>query len=379
MSRPTGSVWAASIVVPQEFLNGLARSGIGEGLETERFSNTFQLPMMGPVILNVGMTITGVTFEMRAEHPDRLCATIHAAGSVAFGGENPMPGLPGVARVRGDVLVAPVVELHEDGTFRAGLDVAGSELIAVKLEGIDGLDHDAVAQTQMSEMLFAAVGGELFGGLADQLGMVGIDLDAESSLPIVELGVRRGPAVIRVEDGRLVIGLVGVDGLDGHADIVDVTGHRVGVGLASESLSVLCARIASDAIGGPLPWELGVDTSDRRLGARVRSPRLVDSERLPDLRSSLRVTLRPRLVGSEIEIGVREAWIEFPSIIPPVINRLNRWVGGVAARAPLTVRVPATAELPVRPGSDTLMEVVVTAIDVADHGVAAKFDIEWAE
>jgi hypothetical protein len=91
------------------------------------------------------------------------------------------------------------------------------------------------------------------------------------------------------------------------------------------------------------------------------------------------VTLRPRLVGAEIEIGVREAWIEFPSIIPPVINRLNRWVGGAAARAPLTVRVPATAELPVRPGGDTLMEVVVTAIDVADHGVAATFDVEWAE
>lgn len=379
MAGATQSVWAVSIVVPEECLNQLARSGIGDGLETEGFSNTFQLPMMGPVTLEVGMTITGVSFEMRSEHPERLLATIRAAGSVAFVGENPMPALPGLARVRGEVLVAPVVELHRDGSFRAVLDLANSELVGMTLEGIDGVAADAVAQVQMSEMLFAAVGGDLFLGLADQLGSVGIELDAEQSLPIVELGVRPGRAEVRVTDGTLVIGLPGVDDLDGHADVVDVSGNRVGVGLASESLSVLCARVASDAIGGPLPWELGVDTTERRLGASVRSPRLIESTRLPDLRSTLRATLRPRLVGSEIEIGLREAWIELPSIVPSVVNRLNRWVGGAAARAPLTVRIPATRELPVRPDSETMMEVAVTSIDVADHGVTATFDLSWAE
>jgi len=374
MSAP-GS-WAVSIVVPEEFLNRLAASGIGDGIVTPGFAQTFQLPMMGPMDLAVGMTITGVEFQMAAEHPGRLVATIRAAGTVELVGEAPMPLLPGVVRARGDVLVEPIVELAADGSFRAILDVGNSTLIDMVLEGIDGLPADADAQLQMSQMLFSALGGDLFAALADQLGSIGLELDVEMSAPVVEMGVRAGRAVITMEDGRMIVGLPGVDGLDGHADIVDVSGRRVGVGLASDSLSVLCARLAAQAVGGDLPWEVTVDTSDRRLGTRVRSTRLVESSLLPDLRTSLRTTLRPRLVDGQVEIGVREAWVELPGV-PSAINRISRFVGGIASRAPLSVWVPASVDLPVRPDSDTTMRMSVTSIDVAEHGVAVTLDASW--
>lgn len=374
MSAPAS--WAVSVVVPEEFLNRLATSGIGGGIVTPGFAQTFHLPMMGPVELAVGMTITGVEFAMSAAHPAHLLATIRAAGTVDLVGESMMPILPGVIRARGDVLVEPVIELAQDGTFRAVLDVANSTLVDMALEGIDGLPTDAEAQLQMSQMMFGALGGDLFAALAQQLGSIGLELDVDRSAAFAEMGIRPGRAIIEVEDGRLVVGLAGVDGLDGHADIVAVHGHRVGVGLASDSLSVLCARLAAEVIGGALPWEVTVDTSDRRLGARVRSTRLVESSLLPDLRSSLRTTLRPRLVDDQIEIGVREAWVELPGVLTAV-NRLSRFVGGLASRAPLSVKIPASVEVPVRPDSDTTMRLSVASIDVADHGVAVTFDAAW--
>ena len=55
----------------------------------------------------------------------------------------------------------------------------------------------------MSQMLFGAVGGELFEGLANALGAVGIDLSADEARQLDTLGVGRGPADVRVLSGRI--------------------------------------------------------------------------------------------------------------------------------------------------------------------------------
>jgi hypothetical protein len=376
MVVPPRRPWAVSMVLSEEFLDGLSRAGIGDGVVVPPLRNTFQLPMMGALELTLSMTIVGVTFQMRPEHDGRLLATIRASGTLEVHGDAPMPILPGVARVRGDVLVDPVVRLDPDGAFVGILDVEGSELIQIELEGIDGLPHDADIQRQLSEMLFATIGGELFAGLAERLGSVGLELGADRGRALLDLGVAPGPADITIRDGSMVVGLRAVDGLAGTARPVEVEGTRLGVGVASGALAALVGQLVRDRYGMDLPFDLDVDTRERHVGGRIRNTRLLDGRRVPDLRPGVRYTIRTRLDGDVVELTLREAWLEVPSVVPAAgsINRVNRWIGGVAARASLAVRVPARASLPVRPDSTASMRVSVVGLEVDDDGVEVTVD-----
>lgn len=362
--------WAVTGVITERFLNELAAEGIGDGVEVPGFRSTFQLPMMGPVEISVEMTIVEVTFRMLAADGGRLRATVRAIGHLTFHGENPMPPFPGPARVAGEVLVDPEIELRRDGSFIARLDLPGSELVAMHFEGIDGVEADATATAQMGEMLLATVGGELFGGLAERLGHVGLELDAVDAEPFAEVGVEVGPADVEVTDGHLLIGLRAVAGLAGSARHVDVGDHAIGVGLAAGSLVRVVRRAAREQLGRELPFDLELTTERDHIGGRVRSTRLVNSEAIPDLRTGLRYTLRSELVDGAVEISLREAWLELP-LVPSFINDLNRRVGGLVSLAPLGIRLPASAEVPVRPGSDRTMSMHLRDLDVADDGVHA--------
>ena len=367
--EPLDHHWALSAVVSEEFLNTLARNGIGDGIEAAELRQQFNLPLLGSIDLSIGMVIVEVSFQMLEEHGDRLLATIRATGAVTFHGDTLIPPLPGLARVRGDVLVRPRVELHPDGRFIAILDLAGSELVGMTFEGIDGIEADAEAQAMMGQMLFAAVGGELFEGLADQMGSVGLELEPEQGHVFRELGVHPAPADIEVHQGAMTVGLPAVPGLEGRADAERVSGHRVGVGVAAGALSALANRLAADAIGTPLPFEFDVIARDDRVGARVRNQRLVDSPYLPDLRPGFRSTVRPRLVGGNLELSLREAWVELP-LVPAAVNRLNRFFVGVASLAPLNVSIPAHTTIPVRPDSDATLAMSIVGLEVERDGVA---------
>lgn len=360
--------WALSVVVSEEFLNTLARNGVGDGIEAAELRRTFDLPLLGALDLSVRMCIVEVTFQMLEEHGDRLFASIRATGEVSFHGDAPM-SMPGLARVRGDVLVRPRVEYRPDGTFVALLDLAGSELVAMAFEGIDGLESTADAQEMMGQMLFAAVGGELFEGLAQQMGSIGIELEPERGRVFGELGAQPAPADVAVHQGVMTVGLPAVPGLEGRAMAERVSGHRVGVGVAAGALSALANQLAADAVGAPLPFEFDVIARDDRVGARIRNQRLVDTPLLPDLRPGLRSTVRPRLVGDRLELSLREAWVELP-LVPPVVNRLNRLLGGVASLAPLSVSIPAHGSIPVRPDSDVRLDLSIVDLEVERDGVA---------
>ena len=383
MAEHESNHWALSAVVSEEFLNTLARNGIGDGIAAAEFRQQFHLPMMGSLDLSIAMVIVEVRFEMRETNDDRLHAIIRATGDIGFHGETMMPALPGLARVRGEVLVRPRVELRPDGRFVAILDLAGSELIAMTLEAIDGIEANAEAQAQMGQLLFAAVGGELFEGLAGQLGSIGLELGPTEAHVLTELGVRPSPADVRMSDGSMTVGLPAVAGLEGNAHVqmggaeddggggigVRRIGSRgVAIGVAAGALGALATRLAADTLGVPLPFEVDVIARDDRVGTRFRNQRLVESSFLPDLRPGLRSTVRTLLVGDQLELSLREAWVELP-LVPPAINRLNRWFGGVAALAPLNVSIPARGSIPVRPDSEVKLDVRITELDVGRDGV----------
>lgn len=364
--------WALSAIVSDQFLNAMALTGLGGGVVVDEFRQSFGVPMMGTVELAVSMTITEVHFEMRAADRGKLRATVSAAGHVRLLGDVPVD-LPGPARVRGEVLVSPRVRVGKDGSFTAVLDLPRSKLVATHFDGVDGIDADADALAQMGEMLFTAVGGELFAGLAERMGVLGLQLDGGLGQVFLEAGCRPGPAKIRVGDGRMFVGLAAIDGLDGDADPGEPEGVSLGVGVAAGALSVLASRVVEDRLGLPLPLELEVTAHERRVGTVVRNRRLVDTSILPDLRANWRTTLRPRLIDDQIEIGLRAAWVEVP-FLPPVVNQVSRWFGGAASRAPLAVRVPSRTAVPVRPGSEHLMAVAVSRLDVGEHGVHLVID-----
>jgi len=368
---------AVALSIPVEFLNTLARHGIGDGVEVPELRDVVQMPMMGPMELRVAMTIVGVSFEMRAGDRGRLRATVSAAASVEILGDLPMLMMPGLVRVSGEVLVEPIVELRDDGSFAAYLDLPNSELIATHFDGIDGVEADADAAAQMGQMLFATVGGDLFGALSDNLGTLGLELAPEQGVIVAELGVATGRAEIRVRSGSMEVGLPAVEHLDGSASPAAVHGPCVGVGVASGAIGALVTALAQQQTGlAHLPFQLDVSTSEDRVGGRVRSSRLVSSSLIPDLRPGVSYTVEPRLTDDHVELLLREVWLELP-LVPGVINRLNRWVGGVATRTvaplvgPLTVRVPARVEVPARPDSDVTMSVAVRSVHLDDDGVQA--------
>jgi hypothetical protein len=372
---------AVALVVPEELLNRLAARGVGDGIAAPVLRNTFHLPMMGPLEMSVWMTIVGVSFEMRAGDGGRLRATVRATGALELHGDTPMPPMPGLARVAGEVLVDPTVERRPDGSFVAQLDLPGSELVGMTFEGFDGIESDSDAQAQMSQMLFGALGGELFEGLAQALGPVGIDLSPEQADRLDAIGVARAPAVVRVLSGRMEVGLPAESGLEGDAPSVRVDGARVGVGVASGALSGLMAQLAADRWTGTLPFELDAAVVERSVDGRIRSTRLVESPLLPDLRPGLRYRVEPRLLGDQLELVLRGAWLELP-LVPPVVNQFNRWLGSVAARlpeqftGPLAIRLPSRVEVPVRPGSDQTMAVAVAGLKMIDGGVEVVIETD---
>ena len=368
--------WALSVAVSEEFLNALAVGGIGEGIVAPELRQHFSLPMMGAVDLSVAMTIVAVEFSMRAEHDGRLHARVHATGELTVHGDSMMPAFPGLARVHADVLVAPRIELRADRSFGAVLALSTSELLSMALDGIDGMDVDVEIQAQMGQLLFAAVGADLFAGLAEGLGDVGLELAASDAEVFAELGVVTGEAEVRVDDGYLIVGLRAADDVEGHAEIAPTEGTRLGVGVAAGALTTLVNRLAGDTLGMQLPVELDVIAGERRVGGRIRNERLLHSSVIPDLRPGLRYTVRPRLVGDEIELSLREVWVELP-YMPSVVNQVSRFFGGVASRAPLSVKFPASASVPVRPDSDRVMHVRVEALDIATDGVSLVVAAEF--
>jgi hypothetical protein len=359
--------WAVCAAVTQEMLNDLVLFAVGEGVRLDPVETDVALPAMGDVRLKVALTITGGTFDLRPDDGGRVRVVVTAAGeveakAVGFEGDSapasPMlPSGPVPIPVRVEALVDPVVELRDDLTMQVGLAVQGGELVGVRVDPDaptpDGVDPTTWGpMTQMIDMLFATMGEQLWAGLGEHVGVVGTDVGAEVGAVLNDLGVDVGRADVRVGSGLLTLGLPAKTGVVGRATPVPVSGRCVALSLAESGVHQLAALLIPLALGPrPMPFEIQVDLGDQKVEGTLRQSRVL-SERVPDLRLSLRTDLRPRLVGGRLEVSLRAAWVELPSLfggfgLTGVINDVSRRVGELASLAPLRLRFPAVIQVPI--------------------------------
>ena len=84
--------WAVCAAVTQEMLNDLVLFAVGAGVPLEPVETDVALPAMGDVRLKVALTITGGTFDLRADDGGRVRVVVTASGSVSFTGTGYSPG-----------------------------------------------------------------------------------------------------------------------------------------------------------------------------------------------------------------------------------------------------------------------------------------------
>ncbi len=358
------SKWAVCAAVTQEMLNDLVLFAVGAGVPLDPVETDVALPALGDVRLKVALTITGGTFDLRADDGGRVRVVVSASGEVeakalGFDGDasSILPSGPVPIPVRVEALVDPVLELRDDFTMQVGLAVQGGELIGVTVDADapapEGMDPSTWApMTQMVNMLFMSMGTQLWAGLGEHVGVVGTEVGADVGAILADLGVAVGRAEVHVASGLLTVGLPATDDVVGRAAPVPVSGKRVALSLADSGVHRLAALLIPLALGpAPMPFEIEVNLGDQTVKGTVRQTRIL-SESIPDLRLSLRTDIRPRLVGGRLELSLQAAWVELPALgglaaFTGLINDVSRRVGGLASLAPLQLKFPAVIQVPI--------------------------------
>ena len=377
--------WAMCVSVSDGLLNDLALIGLGDGIPLEAVEQEINMPAMGEVRLRLALTVHSVQFDLRAEDGGRARVTVRGSGDVTVRGSDyegdtvssgalGLPAPPAPLPVALTALAAPYLELRDDHTLSFGLHLRDAELVSLDVdtqaEVPEGVDADSwTGVLNMTSMMFTMMGHELFGGLGEAVGSVGLDLGADVGAVLAGLGADPGVADAQVGSGVLTICLPAGDGVEGRALPVPVAGRRLGVSLARSGVDRLAAQLLDRSLGGlPLPVEVDLDLGDHKVAGRLRQPRLV-SDRFPDLRTSVRTDVDVRLAHGRLELAVTSAWLEYPSPVPGVLNRLNRRLGGLWSMAPLRVRLPDTVQVPLIPGVDTTVGIRVDDLRVAPDGI----------
>lgn len=383
------SRWALCASITQELLNDIVLMLIGEGVALEPLETSVAMPGMGEVDVRLALTVNGGHLDLRAGDGGRARVVVTALGDVsarasAYTGEvvdenalgMPMglPNPPAPIPVRVEALVHPVVEVHSDHRVTLGLDLSHAELVSLEADREapvpDGVDAGAWSGIlQMFGMVFGMLGESLFASLGEHVGSVGTELSADLGAALVELGVDPGRAEVSVSSGLLSFGLVATDAVRGRAQPVPVAGKRVGIGMASSVVDHLSQKLLAHAAGElPLPFELDVDLGEQRVGGRVRQTRVLP-ETFPDLRSSLRTEVRPRLLRGRLELSIQSAWVELPSVVPSIFNQVSKRLGELVSLAPVRVRFPARLEVPLIPGTGDTVPVEIDDLRITTNGL----------
>jgi hypothetical protein len=370
-----------TLAVTDELLNDLAVMALGDGIAMDPAQQEMNLPGMGEVLLSLGLNVTGVRFDLRSEDSNKARITILGAGDVGVetvgnvaAPVSGMPDSPAPLPVALTCLVQPFVELREDHTVSVGLDLRDADLVKLGIDDAaevpNGVDPDAWAGIlQMTGMMFAMMGDQLFQGLAASVGAVGIDLGANIGDELAKLGVAVGIADVRVSSGVMTLGLEALDEVQGRAVPVPVAGKRVGVGVAGSGVRTAATALLERAAGGRvLPFELDVTLGDQQVRGSLKQQRL--AEWLPDLRSAVNTEIKVALMRGRLEIAVAAAWLELPPVVPGFVNRFNRRLGSVLSLAPLKFRLPGTIDLPVGDGANVGIRVDDLRVGKDGVGVA---------
>lgn len=390
--------WAACASITDDLLNDLVAFAVGAGVPLDEMTQRISLPAMGEVDLSLQLTVTGGRFDLRSEDGGRARVIVTGDGDVSVRttdyegdemttGPMGMPAPPAPIPVRVEALVHPYLELRDDHTISLGLGMVDAELVSLSVDTDrpvpEGVDPDAwTGITQMTQMMFGAMGDTLWAALAEHVGSIGMDLGEDVGMILHDLGVAHGKADTSVATGLLSFGLPARDEVEGRAEPVPVSGKRFAVGLGSDGVDHLARMLLARALGDlPLPFELEVDLGEQQVGAVLRQTRLV-SEWLPDLRGAIHTEVRTRLVGGRLELTVQAAWVEVPRVMAAaapftsVINDLSRRIGGLASLAPLRFRFPATVGVPIIPGSDDTIPIRVDDLRVTGDGVGVVLALD---
>ncbi len=352
---------AVTLAITDELLNDLAVIGLGDGVSMDPAQQEMNLPGMGEVVLSLALTVTGMSFDLRSDDSDRARITILGAGEVGVrtignvgGSVEGMPESPAPLPVSLTCLVRPFLELRDDHTVSVGLDLRDAELVKLGVveggEPPEGVESDAWAGVlQMTSMMFAMMGDQLFDGLAESVSAVGIDLGSNIGDELARLGVDVGVAEVQVSSGVLTLALAARDEVEGRAVPVPVAGKRVGVGMAGSGVREGVTMLLERAAGGlVLPFELDVSLGEQQVRSSLKQQRL--AQWLPDLRSAVNTEVRVALMRGRLEVAVASAWLELPPVVPGFVNRFNRRIGSMLSLAPLKFRLPSTIDLPAGDG-----------------------------
>ncbi len=376
--------------VTEDLLNDVILVLVGAGIPVEPLEHAVALPGMGEVDLRLELTVTGGRVEPRPDAEGRVRAIATGIGVVsvrgsAYSGEEAdagalgLPEVPAPIPVRVEALVAPTIELRPDSTLAVGLDLAGAELVSLLVDPDAAVppdvDPDAWSGiTQMVQVMFHSLGDDLWAALGEHVGELGTELGPEVGAVLEGVGVAPGPAEVRVGSGTITVAFPATDSTVGQAEPVPVAGKRVGVGLSASGLDHLGRLLLERVLGAArLPFEVELEVGEQQLGSSLRNTRIFD--RLPDLRPTLRTEVRPRLLDGRLEVSLRAAWVELPSVVPSILNDLSRRAGGLVSLAPLRVRLPATIGVPVGDAGDTI-PVHVEELRLTSTGVGVSLALD---
>lgn len=390
--RPGRRRWAIWAAVTQDLLNDIVAMALDEGVSLDEVEQQITLPAMGEVTLGLDLTVTSASFECRSDDDGRARVTVCGLGDVSVRGSDyegdrvsgesmGMPSPTAPLPVRLVALCDPYARVNDDHSVSFGLQLQGAELVSVDVDhdmpAPEGVQPDAwVGMLQMTSMMFSSVGEELFAGLGDAVGSVGVDLGSDVGTVLVELGVDLGEGDAHVSSGMLSIGLPASPRVRGRAEPVPISGHRAAVSLATSGVDHMASQLLQSALGDiPSPVELDVDLGDRRVAAMLRQPRVV-SDRFPDLRSSVHTDVSVQLRGGRIEVSLVSAWLELPSPVPSFVNDFNRRLGELWSMAPLRFRLPKRLEIPLGGSGGTTLGVHVDDLRVGSSGVGVALVLD---
>ncbi len=391
-SDPEGRIqsdrWALCASITEDLLNDVVLMAVGAGIPLEPLDTSVVMPGMGEVDVRLGLTITGGTLDLRADDGGRARVVVRADGEVTtratnFEGDTVdgatdtsaagLPTPPAPIPVRVEALVDPFVELTPSGGA-FGLDLRTAELISLSTdpdapvpEGVDPATWAGILQ--VFGMVFTVLGGGLFESLGEHVGRAEFPLPAEVVDILRSLGVAEGTGDISIASGLITVGLPAAESVKGRALPVPIAGKRVGIGLASSVVDGVCQllieRIAGDL---PLPFEVEVDLGEQQVDGRLRQSRLFPVN-FPDLRTSLRTEIRPRLLRGRLELSVQSAWVELPPALPSIFNHVSRRLGELVSLAPVRLRLPSTIQLAIIPDSTDTIGIEIDDLSLTADGL----------
>ncbi|MBK6438397.1 MAG: hypothetical protein IPH81_10335 [Candidatus Microthrix sp.] len=333
---------AVMVTVPGPMLERAVEAAVGDGFVAGTVVRTVSLPMIDSIEVGLTVTIVGAYFDLVERADARVPVRVHGRVTVGRPSGEPLPiSLPPL-----DVEVSALVEAQLDlgvDQVRLVIDLPGVEFLGASVIGVEGAaPSDPMAQ--MAQMALAETGDTLFSSLGREVGPVGMDL---TGIPVAELGLSPGRAVIRSTDGALTVTIGGVTGETASAHRTPPSREdRIGVSIDADLLGPVLSFLATRALGGiPAPFDLDLSAAPGSLSVGVRNTRVLGPP-IPDFRTGVRTAVHLTRRQDHLEVRLAGAWLELPGPLG-VFDGIGRAAATLGASVmPIVARLPISYPLP---------------------------------